>query len=159
MRREAMRAHSRGVRGDSALCLLQYACLKLSKPGLASRPWHRLPLSMCQCQLQLGAVPATNARLSLARGNACSPLKLGFFSPSYIASFLPLLGCLSLFPLPLSIVLFVSFVFLSFLCFYLVWFISTVLFTFDFLSAHVYAEVFHQILQLLAPSHTHSYTN
>ncbi len=114
-----MRAHSRGVRGDSALCLLQYACLKLSKPGLASRPWHRLPLSLCQCQLQLGTAPATNASLSLAHGNACSVLELGFFSPSYIASSLPLLGCLSLVPLPLSIVLFnFHFFFASFL-FYL----------------------------------------
>ena len=41
-----MRAHSRGVREDSALCLLQYAWLKLSKPGLASRPWHHL-LPLC----------------------------------------------------------------------------------------------------------------
>lgn len=101
-----MRAHSRGVRGDSALCLLQYACLKLSKPGLASRPWHHLPLSLCQCQLQLSTAPAANARLSLAHGSACSPLELGFFFPSCIASLLRLLGCLSLFPFLLVIFLF-----------------------------------------------------
>ena len=116
MRREAMRAHSRGVRGDSALFLLQYACLKLSKPGLASRPWQRLPLSPCQCQLQLGVAPAADARLSLARGNACSPLKVGFFSPSYNASFLPLHGCLSSSSLTSL-----------FLCFFLAWFNTTVL--------------------------------
>lgn len=69
-----MRAHNHGVRGDSVFCLLQYACLKLSKPGLASRPWHRLPPSPCQCQLQLGAVPTASARLGLACGDASSTL-------------------------------------------------------------------------------------
>lgn len=34
-REEAVEVQSGGVRGDSALCLLQYACLTLSKPGLA----------------------------------------------------------------------------------------------------------------------------
>lgn len=85
MRREATRAHIRGVRGDSAPCLLQYACLKLSKPGLAVLPWHSRRTSLCQCQLQLGAAPAGNARLSLAHGNACSPLSvLHCFHPSFL---------------------------------------------------------------------------
>lgn len=81
-----MRAHSRGVRGDSVLCLLQYACLKLSKPGLAPRPWHLLHPSLCQCQPQLGTAPDANARLSLAHGNACSPLERAFF---FLHCFLP----------------------------------------------------------------------
>lgn len=82
-----MRAHSHGVRGDSASCLLQYALLKLSKPGLASRPWLSLPPCLCQCQLQLGTLPAAKARFSLACGDACSPLKIGFFP--LIHCFLP----------------------------------------------------------------------
>lgn len=90
MRREAMRAHSHGVRTDSALCLLQYARLKLSKPGLASWPWHHVSPSLCQCQLQLGWVPAANARLSLACGKACALL---LHTPNIIASFLPRLRC------------------------------------------------------------------
>lgn len=176
-----MRAHSRGVRGDSALCLLQYACLKLSKPGLASRPWHSLPPSLCQCQLQLGTVPAADARLSFACVNACSPLEMvSSLLPTLVPSILPLLGCLIIL-IFLASLFFSFFFYFLFAFFFLSWFFSVVLFIFHCFSiikcflplfsqphqvcadtsvcfcwlrlfAHVYADVLHQTRQLLAPA-------
>lgn len=148
MRRQAMRAHNHGVRGDSVFCLLQYACLKLSKPGLASRPWHRLPPSPCQCQLQLGVVPTASARLSLACGDACATL----FSIFPSGCFSRLSPVCSLFFISLSLHTLLLYLLIQIRqpCFYFRWF---------WVKAAVFAHVLYQsfLLPLAPRPHAHLY--
>lgn len=137
MRREAARAHRPGVRGDSALCLLQYARLKLSKPGLAPRPWHRLPPSLCQCQLQLGLPPARQRQAQLSSWQRLRSALTGFLLLSFLSFHLDVFHHW----------LVLLFFFQLFLCFLLAWFLSFVLIFFVSIQTQVHAHVF-LLLQL-----------
>lgn len=145
-----MRAHNHGVRGDSVFCLLQYACLKLSKPGLASRPWHRLPPFPCQCQLQLGAVPTASARLGLACGDASSTLFSIFSS-----------GCFSRLSSHLFIIFYLSFFILCPYFLYLFRYVNHAHTSFCIrwfgVKAAVFAHVLYQHFRLPLASRPHAH--
>lgn len=67
-----MEGQSCGVRGDSALCLLPYACLTLSKPGLAP--------------LALAALPFMSVPVSASawcRANRTKTAEVGFITASF----------------------------------------------------------------------------
>lgn len=87
LKRSSAFSHEKRAMERIQSSVLQYACLKLSKPGLAPWPWHHLPSPLCQCRFQLATVAAANAGFSLAYSRACSPRD---WVSSFISFFLPL---------------------------------------------------------------------